>query len=227
MRISSFWQVHGDLSFGVTLIVLKCNHFQLRDLNPREQFFEDVTRHACDDWDLKYSEMDSLLLSLTTSSLPRMVSVAASVVGSLSDGILFSIIFHGAVGIISYHSNTTSLVLYQIYKGAWNYAYNKVRNLSYGDMMGLGREELDLITEDTQQKHTTSSHFTSLHPQLHHHRSSFTDNFTDLKADHKTKERRERSLPALILRAPQLVTYSTGEPRNPHNSRLIKDLTHG
>lgn len=51
--------MHGDLSFGVTLVVLKCNHFQLRDLNPREQFFEDVTRHACDDWDLKYSEMDS------------------------------------------------------------------------------------------------------------------------------------------------------------------------
>ena len=89
------------------------------------------------------------------------------------------------------------------------------------------RPRADLITEDTRQKHTTSSHFTSLHPQLHHHRSSFTDNFTDLKADHKTKERRERSLPALILRAPQLVTYSTGEPRNPHNSRLIKDLTHG
>ncbi|KAH0893303.1 hypothetical protein HID58_055732 [Brassica napus] len=83
------------------------------------------------------------------------------------------------------------------------------------------------LTSTVLQKHTTSSHFTSLHPQLHHHRSSFTDNVTDLKADHKTKERRERSSPALILRAPQLVTYSTGEPRNPHNSRLIKDLTHG
>ncbi|KAF3543887.1 hypothetical protein DY000_02008138 [Brassica cretica] len=372
--------MHGDLSFGVTLVVLKCNHFQLRDLNPREQFFEDVTRHACDDWDLKYSEMDSFaslsydqqLSHVESSPCFAVLTPLPSVVGSLSDGILFSIIFHGAVGIISYHSNTTSLVLYQIYKGAWNYAYNKVRNLSYGDMMGLGREELGfgsrvlsgqgvqkcpdgsgreesrkhqedalwirlvnvtkrrsqsdedkaarakstrdlevylgangrvckdrarqygrvrivrilrtktdipgkllqclgvirtcpdgsgreesrkhqedalwirlvnvskrrsqsdedkaaryLITEDTQQKHTTSSHFTSLHPQLHHHRSSFTDNFTDLKADHKTKERRERSLPALILRAPQLVTYSTGEPRNPHNSRLIKDLTHG
>lgn len=51
--------MHGDLSFGVTLVVLKCNHFQLRDLNPREPFFEDVTRHACDDWDLQYSAMDS------------------------------------------------------------------------------------------------------------------------------------------------------------------------
>uniref|UniRef100_M4FB10 RBR-type E3 ubiquitin transferase n=1 Tax=Brassica campestris TaxID=3711 RepID=M4FB10_BRACM len=85
----------------------------------------------------------------------------------------------------------------------------------------------DLITEDTQQKHTTSSHFTSLHPQLHHHRSSLTDNVTDLEADHKTKERRERSSPSLILRELQLVTCSTGEPKNPHNSRLIKDLTHG
>ncbi|WZY98933.1 hypothetical protein YC2023_071262 [Brassica napus] len=77
------------------------------------------------------------------------------------------------------------------------------------------RPRADLITEDTQQNPTTSSHFTSLHPQLHHHRSSLTENVTDLEADHKTKERRERSSPSLILRAPQLVTCSTGEPKNP------------
>ena len=70
------------------------------------------------------------------------------------------------------------------------------------------RPRADLVTEDTQQKHTLSSHFTSLHPQLHHHHSSFTDHVTVLEADHKTKERRERSSPALILRGPQLVTCS-------------------
>ncbi|WZZ45306.1 hypothetical protein YC2023_041565 [Brassica napus] len=86
----------------------------------------------------------------------------------------------------------------------------------------------NLVTEDTQQKHTTSSHFTSLHPQLHHHRSSFTDHVTDLEADHKTKERRERSSPALILIAPQLVTCSpsladVAPPENQETPQLAFD----
>ncbi|KAF3514106.1 hypothetical protein F2Q69_00007411 [Brassica cretica] len=343
----------------VTLVVLKFNHFQLRDLNPREQFFEDVKRHACDDWDLKYSEMDSFaslsydqqlshveispcfavltplrvfqvdyfvtyvivsqgwsplqhrlwVHSVMVSFSPSFLTVQlvlfpitpiqlhlycikftkelgttlrtrlgisygdmmglgreelgfgsrvliASVVGSLSDGILFSIIFHGAVGqgvqkcpdgsgreeSRKHQEDALWIRLVNVTKRT------KRRSQSDEDKAASSRllpchfqtkkklhvqpavkplQEEDLITEDTRQKHTTSSHFTSLHPQLHHHRSSFTDNFTYLKADHKTKERRERSLPALILRAPQLVTYSTREPRNPHNSRLIKDLTHG
>ncbi|KAF2579665.1 hypothetical protein F2Q68_00005348 [Brassica cretica] len=86
----------------------------------------------------------------------------------------------------------------------------------------------NLVTEDTQQRHTSSSHFTSLHPQLHHHRSSFTDHVTDLEADRKTKERRERSSPALILIAPQLVTCSpsladVAPPENQETPQLAFD----
>ncbi|KAG2294302.1 hypothetical protein Bca52824_040971 [Brassica carinata] len=57
-----------------------------------------------------------------------------------------------------------------------------------------------------REKHTVSLHFTPPHPRLQHQRSFASDQITYLRVDQKTKGRRERSSPALVFRAPQLVT---------------------